>query len=48
MAIDASLCVLQERLPDGSVRRSYGRWVQITSAIQAQHGLPAKPVLGCR
>jgi hypothetical protein len=38
MAIDNQLCVREERLPDGSVRRWMGRLKRTASAIEARTG----------
>ena len=48
MAFDAKLCVLEERLPDGTVRRVYGRMVDAAPSIQREQGVPGKKVSVCQ
>lgn len=48
MAFDATLCVLEERLPDGTVRRAYGRRVDAAPSIQREQGVPGKKISVCR
>lgn len=48
MAFDAGLCIIEERLSDGTVRRTYGRMVDEVSSIQREVGVPGKKISVCR
>ncbi|WP_143742438.1 hypothetical protein [Roseateles chitinivorans] len=48
MAFDPTLCILEERLPDGTLRRAYGRLIEAAPSIQREQGLPGKKIAICR
>jgi hypothetical protein len=48
MAFDPTLCVLEERLPDGSVHRRWGRMARVMSAIEARTGHQGMDTYSCQ
>lgn len=48
MAIDPMLCIKQDRLPDGTVTRRWGRLALTTSTIEATTGHKGLPVGVCQ
>ncbi|XHS79935.1 hypothetical protein ACFJGW_08130 [Burkholderiaceae bacterium UC74_6] len=38
MSLDPGLCLLAERLPDGTIRRRMSRWQRVQSTMSAVHG----------